>query len=262
MATEIGKTLREARTRRRIELSEAEASTKIRVRFLRAMENEEWDVLPGDSYARGFIRTYAAYLGLDGERLADDFRKQHGGGREERMVRADPSIPPRPSTGQLGPSHRLPRLSRGAWAVLVSVGLVAILVGVALAGGGGDSTPEQAGTTSPTPPPSDAATGAAGEQPVAPGRVTLSLTARAEVWVCLLGADGEPLVGGEILSAGAEEGPFESNAFTMSLGNGDVELLLDGKPVPVVETPSPVGYEVRAGGELQPVAEEARPTCL
>ena len=67
----IGATLREARNRRKVELSEVEAETKIRARYLRAIEAEDWDALPGGAYARGFIRTYAAYLGLDGERLAE-----------------------------------------------------------------------------------------------------------------------------------------------------------------------------------------------
>ena len=58
--------------RRKIDLTEVEAATKIRVRYLRAIENEDWDLLPGDAYARGFVRTYAAYLGLDAERLADE----------------------------------------------------------------------------------------------------------------------------------------------------------------------------------------------
>ena len=71
MQSGIGSTLREARKRRKIELSEVEAATKIRPAYLRAIEAEDWDALPGDAYARGFVRTYAAYLGLDGARLAD-----------------------------------------------------------------------------------------------------------------------------------------------------------------------------------------------
>jgi len=261
MATEIGTTLREARTKHRIELTEAEASTKIRIRFLRAMENEEWDVLPGGSYTRGFIRTYALYLGLDGEQLADEYRKQHEGTSPESLPRSEPAVTPRASKGQLPPSRRVPRLSRGAWATLVSAGLIAILVGVALAGGGGeDSDGDPAapsagsvsdGTRSPSPPAPKAEA----------GQVTLNLTASAEVWVCLLDADEEALIQGEILAAGAEEGPFRSPAFAMSFGNGEVELLLNGEPAGVAETPSPVGYRVEAGGQLEPLGETERPTC-
>ena len=71
----IGSTLRETRIRRKIDLSEVEAATKIRARYLRAIENEEWEVLPGGAYVRAFIRTYANYLGLDGERLVDGVQR-------------------------------------------------------------------------------------------------------------------------------------------------------------------------------------------
>ena len=62
---EIGETLREARMRRRIDMAEVEAATKIRAKYLRALENEEWDLLPGPTFVKTFLRTYAEYLGLD-----------------------------------------------------------------------------------------------------------------------------------------------------------------------------------------------------
>ena len=62
MDTGIGAALRGARNRRNVDLSEVAASTKIRGRYLRAIENEEWDTLPGGAYTRGFNRTYAGYL--------------------------------------------------------------------------------------------------------------------------------------------------------------------------------------------------------
>src|SRR5947209_2442078 len=62
---EIGATLREARMRQRIDISEIEAQTKIRAKYLRALENEEWDLLPGPTFVKSFLRTYAAALGLD-----------------------------------------------------------------------------------------------------------------------------------------------------------------------------------------------------
>src|SRR6187402_351694 len=71
----VGAILREARRRREVELSAVEASTRIRLRYLRAIEAEEWDALPGGFYTRGFIRTYATFLGLDGDRLAADYRR-------------------------------------------------------------------------------------------------------------------------------------------------------------------------------------------
>ena len=77
-----------------------EAETKIRVRYLRALENEEWDVLPGGAYTRSFIRTYATHLGLDGERLADEFRRSVEDPVGERYPRVETPAgrtPPSPS---------------------------------------------------------------------------------------------------------------------------------------------------------------------
>src|ERR1700737_3809048 len=74
---EIGSTLREARMRDRIDISEVEAKTKIRAKYLRAIENEEWDLLPGPVYAKSFLRTYSDFLGLDSRMLLDEFKRRY-----------------------------------------------------------------------------------------------------------------------------------------------------------------------------------------
>ena len=56
---EIGSSLREARLRKRLDFPEIESSTKIRGKYLQALEEERFDILPGDSYIKGFLRTYA-----------------------------------------------------------------------------------------------------------------------------------------------------------------------------------------------------------
>src|SRR5687768_18128194 len=61
---EIGETLREARMRRRVDMTEVETATKIRGKYLRALENEEWDLLPGPRFVKTFLGTYAEYLAL------------------------------------------------------------------------------------------------------------------------------------------------------------------------------------------------------
>ena len=65
---EIGSTLREARMRARIDITEVEQATKIRAKYLRALENEEWNLLPGSTFIKSFLREYADYLGLDAAR--------------------------------------------------------------------------------------------------------------------------------------------------------------------------------------------------
>jgi hypothetical protein len=70
---EIGSSLREARERQDLELSKVEQATHIRARHLAALEEERFDVIPGDAYAKGFLRTYADFLGLDGQRFVDEY---------------------------------------------------------------------------------------------------------------------------------------------------------------------------------------------
>ena len=74
---EIGETLREARMRRRIDMTEVEAATKIRAKYLRALENEEWDLLPGPTFVKTFLRTYAEYLELDPRLLVEEYRQRY-----------------------------------------------------------------------------------------------------------------------------------------------------------------------------------------
>jgi cytoskeleton protein RodZ len=73
---EIGNTLREARVRRNLTLQQVEEDTKIRVKYVQAMENEDWDVMPGVTYVKGFLRTYSTYLGLDPEVIIGEFRSR------------------------------------------------------------------------------------------------------------------------------------------------------------------------------------------
>ncbi len=133
----VGNKLRDARARRRLSLQEAEGVTKIRVRYLRAIENEDWDQLPGDIYARAFIRTYGALLGLDGDRLAEEQRQLRGSAPSgERLPRADPR-PRRVGRSRRG-RRRIP--SRVVTALVLAL-LVAALIAIGLVGndgGGGD----------------------------------------------------------------------------------------------------------------------------
>jgi cytoskeleton protein RodZ len=73
---EIGNTLREARLRRRLEFREVEQATKIRSRYLRALEEEAFEALPAETYVRGFLRSYADFLGLDGQLYVDEYNSR------------------------------------------------------------------------------------------------------------------------------------------------------------------------------------------
>jgi len=70
---EIGSSLREARILRGVELAQVEAATHIRTKYLEALENDRFDLLPGEAYARGFLRTYADYLELQADLFVDEY---------------------------------------------------------------------------------------------------------------------------------------------------------------------------------------------
>ena len=70
---EIGNSLKAARERQDLGFPEIELATKIRAKYIRALEEEDFDALPGDTYVRGFLRTYADFLGLDGEIYVDEY---------------------------------------------------------------------------------------------------------------------------------------------------------------------------------------------
>ena len=84
---EIGASLREARARRQLGYDQIEAETKIRAKYIRCMEDEQFDVLPSGTYVRGFLRTYADYLGLDGQLYVDEYSSRFGDIPDERMAR-------------------------------------------------------------------------------------------------------------------------------------------------------------------------------
>jgi cytoskeletal protein RodZ len=100
---EIGPTLRDARIRARIDMSEVETQTKIRAKYLRAIENEEWDLLPGPVYIKSFLRTYGDYLGLDSRMLVEEFKQRYERPHDQEMA------PPIASLERERERERMPR---------------------------------------------------------------------------------------------------------------------------------------------------------
>jgi hypothetical protein len=115
---EIGNSLREARVRQHLELTEIELATKIRARYLRALEEETFDALPAQTYVKGFLRTYADYLGLDGQLYVDEFNSRYGVEGEEPH---EPVMVRRTSTVRR--QHR--RLER-RWVIFALAGIGAL----------------------------------------------------------------------------------------------------------------------------------------
>jgi transcriptional regulator with XRE-family HTH domain len=249
----IGDELRQERRARGIELEQIEAATGIRARFLRAIEDEEWEALPGEFYARAFTRTYAGYLGLDPADFAlgnrpDRIDEDPGGPRvEPRLV---------PET----PSARQPHRWRPLAAVLAALVVAAAIVVLVVALSGGGSTRSAAPAGGGRPAQGKPRQHQQQKLSPAPAATSLRLTATAEVWVCLLNGSGKPLIDGQILPAGDEAGPFHSRRYSMSFGNGGVALTVDGEAVPTPESSSPIGFAIK-GGKLSEIPEGERPEC-
>src|SRR6478672_630102 len=123
---EIGATLREARMRARIDISEIEAETKIRAKYLRALENEEWGLLPGPAYVRSFLRTYAEALDLDAKLLLEEYKLRHERPSDHDLM---PIGAPRRRRGGLGgPAGMRGRPPRGVHPLLIAV--IVVVVGL------------------------------------------------------------------------------------------------------------------------------------
>src|ERR1041384_7830400 len=150
---EIGETLRETRRRRRLDMTEVEAATKIRAKYLRALENEEWDLLPGPTFVKTFLRTYAEYLDLDPRLLVEEYRQRY-----ERPSTQD-LTPFSATRSARGRARR--RRAAGLGPILVILGcVVALLAFLWALGSRGDDEgatpppPNSVGETEPTATPS------------------------------------------------------------------------------------------------------------
>jgi len=90
---EIGNSLREARVRQGLEYPQIELATKIRAKYIHALEEEQFGLLPAHTYVKGFLRTYAEFLGLDGQLYVDEFSSRFtGDGIEDAPRRVAPRV--------------------------------------------------------------------------------------------------------------------------------------------------------------------------
>lgn len=107
--TDIGATLRKARQDAGVTLDAVEEETKIRKRYLTALEREDYSDLPSAMYARGFLKTYANYLGLDGEALSLDLKNRW----EAIQERQRQETAPKRESGRQGSPSRFSRSFTG-----------------------------------------------------------------------------------------------------------------------------------------------------
>jgi cytoskeleton protein RodZ len=250
---EIGATLREARMRARIDVSEIEAQTKIRAKYLRALENEEWSLLPGPTFVKSFLRTYAQALGLDGKALVEEYRLSH----ERAGDQFEPIVAP--SGRRQRPQRSGP--SRGYVAAVSAIGVIIVVLIVALASGGGGGGTHRAATTTGSSRRTRARHPAGAARTTVAQIVALSLKATGEVYVCLLDEHGRKLVPGTTLQTGESTGTFHARHFYLTLGNSSVIMYVDGRARPVKPSSQAIGYSITHARGRQPLTPGALPKC-
>ncbi len=245
---EIGATLREARLRARIDIGEVEARTKIRAKYLRAIENEEWDLLPGPVYARSFLRTYGDFLGLDSRMLVEEFRRRYEGPSDHDLRPISSRSRERSDRGPLLPS----------WAV---IGLVLVAVVVALAIIGSNSANKPASTTGAhAPPPRRAHRRHRRPPPPRPTTVKLQLVPTGTVYVCLVDGSGAKLINEQTYTAGQTVPAQIAGKLLLTLGNNAVHVTVNGQPVPVAPSSTAIRLLIEPTG-THPIPLSMPPTC-
>ena len=261
---EIGESLREARMRARIDVSEIEAKTKIRAKYLRALENEEWGLLPGPTFVKSFLRTYAQALGLDGKALVEEYRLHHESPTDTalepiasspRRARAHPPGGGRPPGGP----------SRAYMALVGFVVLIIILLIVALVGGSSSKNTRGHSSSRATTSHGRAhahRAGATAGAPAVPAPVALSLRPLATVYVCLIGDGGRKLIPGVELQPGAGTPTYHARRFLITLGNSSVTMIVDGRPRSVPPSNQAIGYSITKATGRRPLRVGQLPTCM
>ncbi|MEA2246182.1 MAG: cytoskeleton protein RodZ [Solirubrobacteraceae bacterium] len=252
--------------RQRIDISEIESESKIRAKYLRALENEEWDLLPGPTYVKSFMRTYAEALGLDGKLLIEEYKLRH-----ERLsdVEMQPIRPPG--------ARDVRRRRRGGggrrWVVAAVVaGLIAALY---FLGSSGSDQSDDAATTLPavptqttprstTPrrsPSSSSSSNSNSSRRRRQARLArLQIVPTGPVYVCLKRAGGETVVNGRILQAGSRQPTYRSRRFRLLLGNSEVRLRINGRTRAVPPVASGIAYEITPR-RIRTLPPGSRPRC-
>lgn len=250
--------------RQKIDITDVETATKIRAKYLRALENEEFELLHGGTFVRSFLRTYAQYLGLDAHRLLEEYRSRHEP-REE--VELQP-IAPRPQRRRdpRGGRPVPPPPRRGAVFAGLAVALIAFLLVLGLTGdeddpGDGGEGARQADTQEPEEQPRrreparEEDREGEEERQEEPERVRVRVSPAAPIYVCWdRGPDDE----GNELPALAEARTFRGPRIRLNIGNPSATVTVDGERLDL-EGAGPFGFDFRAGREPREIPSGERP---
>jgi cytoskeletal protein RodZ len=226
---EIGASLREARLKRNLTPADVQKAIRIRDRYLQALEEERWELLPGDAYVKGFLRTYADYLGLDGNLYVEEYNSRFARPDEPQFVPA----------GLARPAGRLSGVSFLRPLIVIAV-IVAIVAGLAawqLSSSNGDQSVPP--TTTPTTTASHHST-----TPKKPHKTQVSTSAlpsaavvvasrgNSWLWVRSGGANGPTVYQGTLLQGKTLPVSLKHGSVWIRIGEpSSIQIRLGGKPV-------------------------------
>lgn len=254
--------------RARVDISQVEEDTKIRAKYLRALENEEWGLLPGSVYVKSFLRTYAEYLHIDPRPLLDEYQRRTT--QRPEISHRSRSQSRRRSKAQPRTQRQRAQTNRFLSPPVVIVGvLVLILLALAAVGLIFDknhshtaSTPNSSlvGST-PVTGTTPANTTPKGDKPKKPNPVvttsTLKIVPTGAVYVCVVSAAGKTLIA-KTYSAG-ETVPTESGSkLLVTLGNANATITVNGKPFALTSTGAAINLRVEHGAAAHVTTG---PTC-
>jgi cytoskeletal protein RodZ len=225
--------------RQKIDIAEVEAATKIRAKYLRALENEEFGLLPGTTFVKTFMRTYAEYLGLDAQLLIEEYRVDY----EPRGEGEQPMVS-RPSRRQQ--ERRRPRASRGppgpGTAILVvMVVVVAILLILGLTGNDKSGSNKPTTSTQAKKKKKPSRTKETRQVKPKPTSVRLHVVPISATYLCVDRGTGTPVV---YQGTTTDSQTFHGKHLRLNIGNAStVRVFNNGKRVPLPSGATIVGYE-------------------
>jgi hypothetical protein len=195
-------------------------------------------MLPGPTFVKTFLRTYAEMLGLDPHVLVEAYRASYEG---EDELELQPLGPPAPGARD---RRRGPRISAGSLALLALVGVVAVLVAIGLASDDSGSE-EQANRTETTPTQSEAEPA---PEPPPPRRAAVRVVPATPTYICV---DRGP--GTDVLFEDTIDRPrtFRGRRVRVNLGKRDVEITMNGEPVEIAPGPDPIGFAFTPRGSRE-----------
>lgn len=222
-----------------MDVKEAEDRTKIRARYLRALEAEDWEALPAPAYVRGFLRSYGEILDIDGDALADEYRRRYEGAEQQT---ASPASEPVLSERRRSPGARPP--SRTPVFLAIAAGIIILLVILGSIGGddGGDDSADGGKAARELRKQNKGG----GKKSLDPVGVTLETA--DTVRVCLVGDDKQALIDGQMLSAGAEESYDGFERYRLDLTDGGSVKLTSAGNSKEISADGDASYEADSRG--------------